>query len=173
MTFGVIFPPLAVAFLLNILVSSYSHQAVIGRFLLAMIINKRYSHLDILEDNLKDQSMLSTIQKCGWFLLYTACCFYTLFLFDILGDSVGFYKAYWVLIVMPGFPLCIHVLVAMKEEGHHKNSNFIQDGIQLSAPIVGVVQNPLVVAAATDIEREEEFIIDIDVTDRDGDSIIA
>ena len=47
------------------------------------------------------------------------------------------------------------------------------DGIQLSAPIVGVVQNPLVVAAATDIEREEESIIDIDVTDRDGDSIIA
>jgi len=109
-----------------------------------MIINKRYSHLDILEDSLKVQPMLSTIQLFGWFLLYTACCFYTLFLFDILGDSVGFYKAYWVLIVMPGFPLCIHVLVAMKEEGHHKNSNFIQDGIQLSAPIVGVVQNPLV-----------------------------
>jgi hypothetical protein len=110
MTFGTIFPPLAVAFLLNILISSYSHQAVIGRFLLAMIINKRYSHLDILEDNLKVQPMLSTIQKCGWFLLYTACCFYTLFLFDILGDSVGFYKAYWVLIVMPCLPLMTHVI---------------------------------------------------------------
>jgi hypothetical protein len=149
---------------------------VIGRFLLATIINKRYTHLDILEDNLKVQPMLSTIQKCGWFLLFTACCFYTLFLFDILGDSVGFNGAYWVLIVMPCIPLSIRVLVAMKEEDHHhKNSNFSQDGIQLSAPIIGsVVQNPLVVAAAAiDIEREEESIIDIDVTDRDGDSIIA
>jgi uncharacterized Rossmann fold enzyme len=64
----------------------------------------------------------------------------------------------------------------MKEEDHHhKNSNFSQDGIQLSAPIIGsVVQNPLAVAAAAiEIEREEESIIDIDVTDRDGDSIIA
>jgi hypothetical protein len=172
MTFGAIFPPLAVVFLCNILVSSCSHQAVIGRFLLTTISNKRYTLLDILEDDLKVQPMLSTLQKCGWFLLYTACCFYTPFLFDIFGDSVGSNGSYWILIVMPCIPLCIHVLFAMKEKGHHhKNSN--QDGIQLSAPIVGVVQNPLVVAASTDIEREEESIIDIDVTDRDGDSIIA
>ena len=172
MTFGVIFPPLAVAFLLNILVSSYSHQAVIGRFLLSTISSERYSHLDILEDNLKVQPMLSTLQKCGWFLLYTTCCFYTLFLFDTLGDSVGFYGAYWVLIVIPCLPLCFLVVKRlhrwlMKEE-------FSQDGIQLSAPVVVVVQNPLVIAAAAaDIEREAESIIDIDVTDRDGDSIIA
>jgi hypothetical protein len=108
MTFGVIFPPLAVVFLLNILVSSYSHQAVIGRFLLTTISCERYTHLDILEDNLKVQPLFSTLQKCGWFLLYTACCFYTLFLFDILGDSVGFDKAYWVLIVMPCIPLSLH-----------------------------------------------------------------
>jgi hypothetical protein len=108
MTFGVIFPPLAVVFLLNILVSSYSHQAVIGRFLLTTISCERYTHLDILEDNLKVQPLFSTLQKCGWFLLYTACCFYTLFLFDILGDSVGFNEAYWVLIVMPCIPLSLH-----------------------------------------------------------------
>ena len=109
MTFGVIFPPLAVAFLLSIFVSSYSNQAIIGRFLLATVSSKRYTHLDLLEDNLKVQPMLSTLQKCGWFLLYTACCFYTLFLFDILGDSVGFNGAYWVLIVMPCIPLCMHI----------------------------------------------------------------
>jgi hypothetical protein len=99
---------LAVVFLFNILVSSYSHQAVIGRFLLTTISCERYTHLDILEDDLKVQPLFSTLQKCGWFLLYTACCFYTLFLFDILGDSVGFNKAYWVLIVMPCIPLSLH-----------------------------------------------------------------
>jgi hypothetical protein len=38
-----------------------------------------------------------------------SCLFYTFFIFDILGDDVGFYRAYWVLVVMPLVPV---VLVA-------------------------------------------------------------
>jgi hypothetical protein len=34
-----------------------------------------------------------------------SCWFYTLFLFDTLGDAVGFQHAYWVLIVVPVMPL--------------------------------------------------------------------
>jgi hypothetical protein len=179
LTFGTIFPPLALAFFLAMCCQSYYHQAIIGRYLKHVVDFHAYSKLDVLEDNLKVQPLLSTIHKCGWFLVFTSCSFYTLFLFDTLGDDVGSNGAYWVLIVMPCLPLCFLVANGlyrwlMKEEDHHhKNSNFSQDGIQLSAPIIGVVQNPLVVAAAAiDIGREEESIIDIDVTDRDGDSII-
>ena len=178
LTFGTIFPPLAIAFFIAMCCQSYYHQAIFGRFLKHVVDNQIYLKLDTLEDNLKVQPLLSTIHKCGWFLVFTTCCFYTLFLFDTLGDDVGFYGAYWVLIIMPCLPMCFLVVNRlhrwlMKEEVCQKNSNFSQDGIQLSAPVVVVVQNPLVIAAAaTDIEREEESIIDIDVTDRDGDSII-
>jgi len=42
-------------------------------------------------------------------LITVSCWFYTLFLFDTLGDSVGFNDAYWVLIVMPLMPVVLYV----------------------------------------------------------------
>ena len=107
-TFGTIFPPLAVVLLMTISTKVYFHRVLLGRFISNVLPSNIHSRFDMLEDNLKVQPLLSTLQKCGWFLLYTACCFYTLFLFDILGDSVGFYRAYWVLIVMPCIPLSLH-----------------------------------------------------------------
>jgi hypothetical protein len=42
-------------------------------------------------------------------LLTVSCWFYTLFLFDTLGDAVGFSKAYWVLIVFPVLPMVLYI----------------------------------------------------------------
>ena len=42
-----------------------------------------------------------------------SCWFYTLFLFDTLGDSVGFADSYWVLVVMPLMPLVLFVLCSV------------------------------------------------------------
>jgi len=162
MTFGAIFPPLAVAFFLNICVSSYYHQAVFGRFIMTIISCKRYSHLDILEDNLNVQPLLSTIQKCGWFLLYVSYSFYTLFLYDILGDSVGFDKAYWVLIVMPCIPLCIHASYLLMEwmiasrRRDSQSSHIIDTQIQM---------NPLVRLDSAKIGRDSS-IRDLSIEDR-------
>ena len=144
-----------------------------GRFITNIVQLKAYAQLNLLDSNLKVQPMLSTLQKCGWFLLYTACCFYTLFLFDILGDSVGFDKAYWELIVMPGFPLCIHIFanfyswlhsIYFKKITNHHNST---DGIQISSP--PIVSNPLVVELEIEVDRETS-IIDLDASDRHGSS---
>jgi len=165
MTFGAIFPPLAVVFLLNILVSSYSHQAVIGRFLLTTISNKRYTLLDILEDDLKVQPMLSTIQKCCWFLLYTACCFYSFFLFDIIGNivGVGFLGAWWVFIVMPCIPLCLYASYLLIE--------WIITYQRKKLPITpthmdtGIQMNPLNRLDATNFDRDSS-IIDLQFEDR-------
>jgi hypothetical protein len=42
-------------------------------------------------------------------MLVTACClFYTLFLFDTLGDETGFHGAFWVLIVVPMLPSMVY-----------------------------------------------------------------
>jgi hypothetical protein len=41
-------------------------------------------------------------------LVTLSCLFYTLFLFDTLGDAVGFQDALWVLIVVPLLPMCMH-----------------------------------------------------------------
>jgi len=164
MTFGAIFPPLAVVFLCNILVSSCSHQAVIGRFLLTTISNKRYTLLDILEDDLKVQPMLSTIQKCCWFLLYTACCFYSFFLFDIIGNivGVGLLGAWWVFIVMPCIPLCLYASYLLIE--------WIITYQRKKLPITthmdtGIQMNPLNRLDATKLDRDS-LIIDLHFEDR-------
>jgi hypothetical protein len=126
---------------------------------------------------LKVQPMLSTLQKCGWFLLYTACCFYTLFLFDILGDSVGFYGAYWVLIVVPCIPLCIQVLIrclacTMGSSINVYNRNQSTNNIQLSSlsPHQDITSNPMF-TIESDIDRSIP-ILDIDASDRHGESIV-
>jgi len=136
-----------------------------------------YTHLDILENNLKVQPLFSTLQKCGWFLLYTACGFYTLFLFDILGDSVGFDKAYWVLIVMPCIPLCIQGLIKCRTWAI--GSSIITDDRSQSTEAVQLpsITSPLEKASnpmfttESDIDRSMP-ILDIDASDRHGDSMV-
>jgi len=123
--------------------------------------------LNMLDNNMKVQPLLSTIEKCGWVLLYVSCSFYTLFLFDILGDDVGFYQAYWVLIVMPCIPVFIHVFVELYKWIHYLNSNKIAhrkdgDEIQLSS-LQSLTLNPL----GNEIEdNRSSSIADLDVTDR-------
>jgi hypothetical protein len=50
------------------------------------------------------------LERAVWMLVTVSCWFYTLFLFDTLGDAVGFQGAYWVLIVMPLMPLVLYAL---------------------------------------------------------------
>jgi len=161
MTFGAVYPPLAVAFFITILSQSYYHHIVIGRYICIA------TNLDILEDNLKVQPLLSTIEKCGWFLLYVSCSFYTLFLVDILGDDVGFYQAYWVLIVMPCIPVCIHSSYVLIEWiiAYRRRSQ-----ARRTASDAAIQLNPLVRFDATNFNRDSS-IIDIQVDDRYSESI--
>jgi hypothetical protein len=176
-TFGAIFPPLAVVLLMAILTETYCHQVLLGRFISYVLSSNIHSRFDMLEDNLKGLPLLSTLEKCGWFLLYTACCFYTLFLFDILGDSVGFYKAYWVLIVMPCLPLMTHVINELsriktkttsdKQSELYVNENEINNynstaAIQLTSTS-SMVSNPL--SISSEFIRDSS-IKDIDASDR-------
>ena len=41
--------------------------------------------------------------------MIVSCCFYSLFLFDMLGDEMGALESYWVLIVMPLLPCVLYV----------------------------------------------------------------
>uniref|UniRef100_A0A6C0ADX4 Leucine-rich repeat-containing N-terminal plant-type domain-containing protein n=1 Tax=viral metagenome TaxID=1070528 RepID=A0A6C0ADX4_9ZZZZ len=73
-SFGIVFPPLAVALLLSIIVISYS--------------------IKYEKDDLINNQIISSM----WMLIIISILFYTLFLFDILGLAVGFKYSYWILI---------------------------------------------------------------------------
>jgi hypothetical protein len=109
--------------------------------------------------------MFSTLPKCGWFLLYTACCFYSFFLFDILGNivGVGFLGAWWVFIVMPCIPLCLYASYLLIEwiiTYQRKNTPITPTHMD-----TGIQMNPLNRLDATKLDRDS-LIIDIHFEDR-------
>lgn len=129
-TFGTVFPLLAVPILVANFRRLYYHRAIIGRYisLVEGSSGTAASSLAAIERDCKVQPLLSTIQRCGWTLLSLACCFYSAFLFDTLGDQVGFDRSYWVLVAMPLLPLCMYgagrLLVLYDQSGGWIPSSF-------------------------------------------------
>lgn len=186
LTFGVVYPPLVIAFFLTIVRMTFYHQAKLGRYIMGVMKAGAYSHLDLLENNLQAQPWLSTIEQCSWVILTTACGFYTFFLFDILGDSVGFYRAYWVLIVVPCIPLYVYACKTLSiwyfKTSHHKedaagdngggdgDGDVSDEDVELSTTASMYVTNPLSIGRITGFSSNSS-IIDIGADDRDGGSI--
>jgi Leucine-rich repeat (LRR) protein len=111
LTFGVVFPPLAVALLLTAAVTVYFTRAALGRFLtLADAAGSAVAYSATLERNCVATPTEDTLHTVLWMLVTLCCWFYTLFLFGTLGDAVGFKGAYWVLIVMPLMPAILYTI---------------------------------------------------------------
>ena len=105
LTFGAVFPPLAVAFTVTLVAVTLYAKLRVGRFLTIAEALQRLALVRGLEDELRGRHATEVLQYGLWMLLTASCLFYTLFLFDTLGDSVGFNGAYWVLIVFPLLPM--------------------------------------------------------------------
>lgn len=112
-TFGAIFPPLAVVICLSILVNTRFVQLMIGR-LLTKAENAGvsvYGH----QLDLDCEGAHKAFRHVIWLLLVFTCLFYSLFVFDILGDAEGWRRALWAPLAMVSLPVVIYVgVVVMK-----------------------------------------------------------
>jgi Leucine-rich repeat (LRR) protein len=107
LTFGAVFPPLAVAVTVAILVIAWIGKASLS-LLMLNVVSKFPERARLFERSCvyvgNDVVLLRSMH-----MLVTACClFYTLFLFDTLGDETGFHGAFWVLIVVPMLPSMVY-----------------------------------------------------------------
>jgi len=109
LTFGAVFPPLAVALLLTLYSVLYTTKAKLGRFLTSALDLNQTQYIHTVENECKSSGVDTIVKRSVWMLITASCWFYTLFLFDTLGDAVGFGGAYWVLIVVPLRPLVLYV----------------------------------------------------------------
>lgn len=109
MTFGAVFPPLAVAMLLSLLVISYNGKLRVGRFISMALEKDAPQYLQVLETECARTSTFSILPQSIWMVVTVSSLFYTLFLFDMLGDALGFDDAYWILIFMPLFPCVLYL----------------------------------------------------------------
>jgi Leucine-rich repeat (LRR) protein len=116
LTFGVVFPPLSAALAMTVVSVANYEKAKIGHFAHAALELTAPHLLDALDADCRALGSVPLLLYNTLWMLLTVCCgFYTLFLFDTLGDAVGLAGAYWVLIVMPLMPLCLYFCFAYIE----------------------------------------------------------
>ncbi len=110
LTFGVVFPPLAAAFVVTIFSTTYFIKTTVGNFIGTALSLQASEYISVLNAGCEREALLSVLGPSVWLIATFSCLFYTLFLFDTLGNAGGFDSAYWVLIVMPLMPACLYLL---------------------------------------------------------------
>jgi hypothetical protein len=107
LTFGALFPLLALC--CAVAMASIVLLAVlsVGRYVAAADTAGRMDIVEQLADACAGVATPKQLRVALDMVLTVSCLFYTLFLFDTLGDAVGFDGAYWVLIFMPLLPMSL------------------------------------------------------------------
>jgi len=108
LTFGVVFPPLALCLAISSVVRLKFIQLSVGRLIINSIEAHQLSYLHIVDEECDKVVSENLFMNCIFMVLGVCCCFYSMFLFDTLGDTVGFYQSYWVFIVMFVLPACFY-----------------------------------------------------------------
>jgi Leucine-rich repeat (LRR) protein len=105
LTFGALFPPLAVCCAVAMASVVLTARLEVGRYVSAAVAADRQDCLDELESACAGVATPRQLRMALYLVLTVSCLFYTLFLFDTLGYEVGFAGAFWVLIVVPLLPV--------------------------------------------------------------------
>jgi hypothetical protein len=101
LTFGAVFPPLAVCFAVTIVCMVFFTRLKVGRFLVNAREANQPGQVAIVEQECAGVGEPGILVRAVSMIAVSAGVFYTLFLFDTLGDRWGLSRAYWVLIVTP------------------------------------------------------------------------
>jgi Leucine-rich repeat (LRR) protein len=105
LTFGVLFPPLAVCCAVAMASAVLAARLEVGRYVSVAVAANRQDCLDAVESACAGVATPRRLRTALYVVLTLSCMFYTLFLFDTLGYEVGFAGAFWVLIVVPLLPV--------------------------------------------------------------------
>lgn len=120
LTFGVVFPPLAAVLLLAVISLWCISRHMCDRFLLEALSARRLVEVDALTHDCQGAINRSMILNSFWVIICCSACFYSLFLFDMLGDSMGYKQAYWIIIVTALWPLCLYAVEAACRRGRRR-----------------------------------------------------
>lgn len=110
LTFGALFPPIAVVMLLSIFSKAAVAKCEVEAFLHATVEAGTPKLVEIIFNECRGVGLLDRLRACFRQLVVWCCLFYAPFLFDTLGDTVGVLGAFWVLLVLPLFPLCMYFI---------------------------------------------------------------
>jgi Leucine-rich repeat (LRR) protein len=142
LTFGAVFPPLAATMAVTIVVTVVVMKVILGRWILRCIESKQLDSLAVIEAESVEVNNPVILSNAVWLLITFSCWFYTLFLFDTLGDAVGLQQAYWVLIVMPLLPAVLYCAVLVVT--HHSGARPApRSATTTDVAVVELASNPI------------------------------
>eukprot|EP01038_Epipyxis_sp_PR26KG_P013844 gene13844-18567_t len=107
-TFGALFPPLAVVICISILSKTYYTQLIIGRRTLEADKLKLRKYHEVLAKDCR--YIENSFRHLYWVLAPFCATFYGFIIFDTLGDEVGYIKALWAPIIISMMPLVIYAI---------------------------------------------------------------
>lgn len=120
-TFGAIFPPLSVVICASILVDTRFVQLMIGRLLTKAEAANLPHYCQQLDRDCEGAN--KAFRHVIWLLLVFTCLFYSLFVFDTLGDAEGWRRALWAPLTMISLPVAIYLGVVVLKCVHRCSDN--------------------------------------------------
>jgi Leucine-rich repeat (LRR) protein len=112
LTFGVVFPPLAVIMCATMWSVHWQTRLMLGKFVHDAQTAGAMHLVERLEQDCRSVVSMQTLQRVMFLITCICCCFYALFLFDTLGDARGAADSYWIFLVMALFPVVLYSLEA-------------------------------------------------------------
>jgi hypothetical protein len=112
LTFGVVFPPLALAMSVTMISVAWQSRIVVGHFLYQTRRLGELGYVNIIESECRGAVTLPKIRRSVMLIICFSCAFFALFLFDSLGSEES--SAYWVLICMPLVSLCMYAIIRLR-----------------------------------------------------------
>jgi len=114
LTFGVVFPPLALAMAVTMLSVSWQGKLAVGRFLYQARELNAQKFIDIIEQECRGAVTIPKIRRSIFIIICFCCSFYALFMYDTLGNDRGQMSSIWVLVFLPLFPLLIYGAIRLR-----------------------------------------------------------
>ncbi|KAJ1395255.1 hypothetical protein B484DRAFT_472571, partial [Ochromonadaceae sp. CCMP2298] len=107
-TFGSAFPPLSAALALAMVATHHFARYKLGRFLRMAYEQRLFRCIQIVEAESAAAGSITALSQSRWMLVLVCALFFSLLLFDTLGDKRGLQGSYWILIVLPLLPACLY-----------------------------------------------------------------
>ena len=139
LTFGAIFPPVALAMAVSIAAVVYQTRFKVQRFVQAAMDAQLLGYLEVIDAECVGVGTREHMLLAVKIIVCYCCAFYTLFLFDTLGDAEGFAASVWVLIVVPLAPIVLfgamqaHTYVAIPAVVCQDDEVVVKANIELTA----------------------------------------
>ncbi|KAJ1380540.1 hypothetical protein B484DRAFT_32791 [Ochromonadaceae sp. CCMP2298] len=80
----------------------------LGRFLRMAYEQRLFRYIQIVEAESAAAGSITALSQAKWMLVVVCALFFSLLLFDTLGDKRGLQGSYWILIVLPLLPACLY-----------------------------------------------------------------